>query len=182
MARWTRVKWTEAGQVADLSEADKAGLAPEAYFDSLRAAGRLTDAAMFLGLALPRHETVAWAARAVRDLPNPEGRREDAEALKAALLWVQDPSETRRRAAFDAGQAASDQSAEQMAAFAAFFSGGSMAPEGYEPIQPPMDSAGTFAGGAVVIAAVRTGDMETALIKSLDAGDRIAEKGLAADA
>lgn len=183
MARWTRVKWTEAGQVADLADTDAASkLPPEAYFESLRQAGQLPDAAFFIGRALPRHETVAWAARTVRDLPNPETKRQDAEALKAALLWVQDPSEPRRRAAYDAAQAATDQSAEQMVALAAFFSGGSMAPEGYDPVQAPMDTAGTFAAGAVVLAAVRTGDMDAALARGLDAGDRIAEKGLAADA
>ncbi|HYD44696.1 MAG TPA: hypothetical protein VEA79_05465 [Phenylobacterium sp.] len=183
MARWQRVKWTEAGQVIDLPEADpQAREAPEAYFERLRQAGRLTDAAFFLGRALPRHETVAWAARTVRDLPDPEAKRQDADALKAALLWVQDPSEPRRRAAYDAANAATNHSAEQMAALAAFFSGGSMAPEGCDPVQAPMDAAGTFAAGAVVIAAARTGDINAALAKGLDAGARIAEKGLATDA
>ncbi|MCC7268608.1 MAG: hypothetical protein IT546_14895 [Caulobacteraceae bacterium] len=182
MARWARVKWTEAGQVVDLAEAT-AAQSPEVYFAGLRQAGELTDAAFFLGRALPRHETVAWAARAVRDLPGGETLpRGDVEALRAALLWVQDPSEPRRRAAYEAAMTASDKSAEQMAALAAFFSGGSMAPDGHDPVQAPMDAAGTFAAGAVVLAAVRTGDMDGALAKVLDAGDRIAEKGLAADA
>lgn len=183
MGRWRRVKWTEAGQVTDLSESEEAAReAPEAYFASLRDAGRLSDATFFLGRALPRHETVAWAARTVRDLSNPQTKRQDADALKAALLWVQDPSEPRRRAAYDAAMAATDKSAEQMAALAAFFSGGSMAPEGCEPVQAPMEAAGAFAAGAVMIAAARTGDMDAALAKGLDLGDHIAEKGLASDA
>jgi hypothetical protein len=136
MTRWARVKWSAAGQVARLPKADQAdGATPEAYFTTLRKAGRLTEAAMFIGRALPRHETVAWAARAVRDFTRPEpASREDADALKAALLWVQDPSESRRRAAYDAAMAATDQEAEQLVALAAFFSGGSMAPEGCEPV------------------------------------------------
>ncbi len=80
-------------------------------------------------MALPRYETVGWAARVVRDLgAGGERPRADADALKATLLWVQDPTEPRRRGAFDAAQLADMSCAERLAALAAFLSGGSMAP------------------------------------------------------
>ena len=185
---WNRVKWTEAGQIAERLEwkeplgAD-ATTPPEAYFATLRQAGRLNDAVFFLGQALPRFETVAWAARAVRDLrvtPLPPGP--DAEALKATLLWVQDPSENRRRTAFDAAGKAPDTSAERLAAFAAFFSGGSIAPPDCPAVQAPPDAAGRFAAVAVVVAAIHSGDEAGALTRALDAGALIAQQGLGAAA
>jgi hypothetical protein len=182
MATWTRVKWTEAGQVTDLPEDDvDARSDPADYFERLRQAGRLTDAAFFLGEALPRLETVAWAARTVRDAPAPGRSHQDADALRCALLWVQDPSEPRRRAAYETAMAATDRGAERMVALAAFFSGGSIAPEGCPPVQAPKDAAGAFAAGAVVLAAARSGDMDAALVRSLDLGQVIAEEGLAGD-
>ena len=186
---WTRVKWSEARQILSILDvpteapaADPAG-SPKAYFDALRAAGQLPDAVSFLAQALPRLEAVTWAARSVRDVGDARQRKPaEAAALKAALLWVQDPSESRRRAAFDAAAAADASSAEALAALAAFFSGGSIAPGEYEPIPAPRDAAGRFAAGAVLIAAVNSGDMNAALNRCLDAGEALAAEGLAAGA
>jgi hypothetical protein len=184
MSEWTRVKWSEAGQVIDLLDwaapTPEAGRTPpQAYFDSLRKASRLEDAVFFLGMALPRHETVAWAARSVRDIS--EGRerpREDADALKAALFWVQDPSEPRRRAAFDAAQLANHACAERMAAMAVFLSGGSLAPDNVQPVPAPTDIAGRIGAGAILIAAAKGPDRVGAINRALDEGDAIARWGL----
>lgn len=188
MSAWTRVKWTEAGQIARLLDwkddlGGDAEAAPEAFFGKLRAAGRRSDAAFFIGQALPRHETVAWAAGVVRDLN--EGRAtppRDVEALKVTLLWTRDPSEPRRRAAWEAAQSASDRGAERLAALAAFFSGGSLAPENCPPVPAGPRTSGRLAAGAVLAAAHRTDDWAAALDRALDAADRIAQHGLAADA
>lgn len=188
MKTWSRVKWTEAAQIAERLEwkqdlgAAAAG-SPENFFSGLRREGRLHEAAFFLGQALPRFETVAWAARAVRDLTGlapPPGP--DADALKAALLWVQDPSEGRRRAAWDAAGLAEDQAPERLAALAAFFSGGSIAPADCPPVPAPQEAAGRFAAGAVLVAAIRTPDFDAAINAALDAGDAIAAHGVAAGA
>jgi hypothetical protein len=188
MTSWIRVKWTEAGQVARLLEwKDELGVdatvAPEVYFSRLRAAGRRSDAAFFVGQALPRHETVGWAGRCVRDLGEglPLGDLE-REALKATLLWTQDPSEARRRTAWTAAQAAPDRSAERLAALAVFFSGGSLAPDDCPPVPTDPKASGRFAAGAVLAAAHRTDDWPRALDFALDLAEAIAEKGLAATA
>ena len=189
MDNWTRVKWTEAGQIAELLDwkedlGERARTSPQVFFETLKVDGRLHDAAFFLGQALPRHETVAWAARLVRDLNQkmPAPKRPDADALKAALLWVQDPSEQRRRAAYDAAQTAAGDSAERMAALAAFFSGGSIAPPDCPPVPAPNQAAGRFAAAAVVLAAIASGDQAGALTQALAAGEVIAAKGLNAGA
>ena len=186
---WTRVKWSEARQilsilgVAEGEAVADPGSRPKAYFDALRAAGQLPDAVSFLAQALPRLEAVTWAARSVRDIGEQAARKPpEAAALKAALLWVQDPSESRRRAAYDAATVADGSSAEALAALAAFFSGGSIAPGEYEPVPAPRDAAGRFAAGAILIAAVNSGDMTAALNRCLDAGEALASEGLAAGA
>jgi hypothetical protein len=184
MTEWNRVKWTEAGQVIDLLDwvpppAEAAREAPEIYFRGLREGQRLEDAVFFLGMALPRHETVAWSARMVRDIT--EGReqpRADAAALKAALLWVQDPSEPRRRAAFDAAQLADHACAERLAAMAVFMSGGSLAPENVPPVPVPNDVAGRIGAGAILVAAAKSSDRLGAVNRALDEGDAIARWGL----
>jgi hypothetical protein len=187
MADWNRVKWSEASQVLDLlgdvEGLPEAGAAsPAAYFEQLRAAGRLAEAARFLAHALPRLETVAWAARTVRDLPAPPGksRRVDELALRAALFWVGDPTEHRRQAAFEAAMACDDPSPEQQAALAVFYSGGSIAPPELQPVHAPREGVHRCASGAVLLAAVRSGNMNGALARALDTGAAIAARGLEA--
>lgn len=176
---WTRVKWTEAGQVTAVlgwkpAPGDPpAAEAPRAYFEALRAAGRESDAVEFLSQALPRWEAVAWAARSVRDLGQPADEA-DARALKAALLWVQDPTEDRRRAAQEAAEAAEPDSPARLAALAAFYSGGSIAPADAEVLPAPRDAAGRFAAGAILTVAARADDMDAALAASLGTGAAIA--------
>ena len=183
---WNRVKWTEAAQVAALldDEADlgeDAHAAPKIYFEKLRGGGQLDEATFFLGQALPRFETVVWAARTVRDLrETPLKPGPDAEALKAALLWVQDPSDTRRRAAFEAANRVKGASAERLVAMAAFFSGGSITPADVPPVPAPKEAAGRFSAGAVLLAAIATKNKAAALNKALDTGSDIAEQGVGA--
>ncbi len=186
MADWRRVKWSEARQVLNvlgareaLAEAEADGL-PATYFQHLRDTGRDLEAVKFLGQALPRLEAVGWAARVVRDLlpETLERDRPETKALRAALLWLGDPTESRRRAAYEAAEASDPASPEALAALAAFFSGGSIAPEDATPLPAPRDAAGRFASGAVMLAAARRSDMAESLKKALDAGADIAANGL----
>jgi hypothetical protein len=177
MGRWKHVKWTEAGQLTALlgwppSPQDRES--PEAVFDSLRAEGRDQEAAMFLGQALPRFDVVTWAARSVRDLSAPDAPVAEADALKAAFLWMQDPTDTRRRAAFEAASVPGDASPQRLCALAVYFSGGSLAPEHLEPVLPPKETAGKFAAGAVLSAAARSPDPKQALDAAFDLGESLA--------
>lgn len=185
MGDWARVKWSEARQVLEILGAEPAAgvdaaAAPAAYFASLVDSGRQIDAVKFLSQALPRLEAVAWAARTVRDLAPANGKRPQPEerALRAALLWVADPSEARRRSAAEAAEGCDPASAERMAAMAAFYSGGSIAPAHCPPVLAPRHAAGMFAAGAVMMAAAVQPDMKGALAAALDAGSAIARQGL----
>jgi hypothetical protein len=183
MTSWPRVKWSEAGQIAAIlgwkEPEATARLPPADYFARLKSEARYGDAVKFMAQALPRLETVAWAARAVRDIePAAAPDSAEASALKSALLWLQDPVEGRRRAAFDAAQAADSASPEAMAAMAVFYSGGSIAPENCEPLPAPREAAGRFSAGAILLAAARNADMNEALRKLLSQGEALAMRGL----
>ncbi len=177
MSRWKHVKWTEAGQVTAIlgwPASEKDSVEPESFFDALRAEGREHEAAMFLGQALPRFEAVTWAVRSVRDLVAPDAARGDADALKSAFLWLQDPTENRRRAAFDAASTPGDTSPQRLCALAVYFSGGSLAPDNLQPVLPPKDAAGKFAAGAVLSAAAASERRVEALNAALDLGEALA--------
>jgi hypothetical protein len=184
MTVWARVKWTEAAQVTSQlgwpeEAADLGRAAPAAYLAKLREAARLNEAVFFLGVSLPRYEAVGWATRMVRDLGEGHIRsRGDLDALKSALLWVQDPTESRRRAAFEAAQLAASGSAERLTAMAAFLSGGSLTPDNCQPLPPQNNVAGRVGAGAILVAAGRCPNRVEAIHRALDAGEKIAAAGL----
>lgn len=183
MSDWERVKWSDARQIVGLlDDTVTAGLGevamrPRAHFAALRAQSAREVATRYLGLALPRLETVAWAARTVRDAP---GERTSAEtqALRSALFWIQDPTEARRRAAGDAAESLAFDSPERFAALAVFYSGGSVSSPDGPPVLAPREAAGKFAAAAVLLAAARSGQGDSVLDQALDRGDRMANEGV----
>ena len=128
---------------------------------------------MFLGQALPRFEAVVWAARSLQDMSTPSRLPNEVQALTSTLLWIQDPSENRRRAAFDAAELAATTSPERLCAMAAFYSGGSITDETAQPTPAPKDLTGRLSSGAVLIASARSADA-AALDKALRLGEALA--------
>jgi hypothetical protein len=74
------------------------------------------------------------------------------QALHAAQEWVKTQEEAQRRSAFTASQTATLDNAAGCAALAAFWSGGSMAPE-EAPVVPPADHLCHHAAACSVILA-----------------------------
>jgi hypothetical protein len=91
---------------------------------------------------------------------------------------VQDPSESRRRAAFEAAKLANHACAERLTAMAVFLSGGSLAPDNVQPVPPPNDVAGRIGAGAILVAASKRPDRVAAINRALDEGDAIARWGV----
>lgn len=184
MTNWTVCKFTEARQVAQLmrlAEDDwpEPAVEPPIYFASIRSGSLRADAVRFLAVALPRFEAVAWAARVLED--EARARRlppRDRQALDFALRWLGDPDDARRRAAFDAAEAAEDRAAERLLGLAVFFSGGSISMPDLPPVLPPPEASGTFAGAAVLAAAFRTEQPDDVLDRALDLGEAVATNGM----
>lgn len=124
--------------------------------DRLEAAGLLNDALRLVAHALPKREAVWWACMCADAVPDAALSPADAAARTAAEQWVRKPADDGlRRAAWDCVQKTAFGTPEAWAAVGAYWSGGSMAPEG-QPAVPPGDHlTGVAIGGAVVLAAVR---------------------------
>ncbi len=122
----------------------------------LEAAGFRNEAVRLSAHALPKREAVWWACMCAAAVPDPALPPSDAAAMKAAEAWVRKPGDDAlRRAAWDAAQATEFRSPEAWAAVGAFWSGGSLAPEG-QPVVPPAEHlTGVAVSGGVVLAAVR---------------------------
>jgi hypothetical protein len=144
-----------------LSDEARALLRPEwsaqQYLEALLGAGHLVDAIRFLAWALPRREAVWWACQCIRaagratavSAVSAEGAAEDP-ALAAAEKWAASATEDHRRAAFDAGEALKFETPAALAALAAFWSGGSLAPPKL-PVVPPAEKLCPETVGTVVV-------------------------------
>jgi len=134
-------------------------LAPQAdaaaALDALIAAKRLPEAMRLVAHTLPKREVVWWGCMCARAVPDTALAEPDAEALTAAEAWVRKPDEANRRAAMAAAQKTGFRSPESWAAVAAFWSGGSMSPEGQPDVPPAEHLTGVAVAGGVIIAALR---------------------------
>lgn len=161
-----------AALLANLADA-AAGL------QALLAARRLPEAMRLVAHSFPKREAVWWACMCARAVPPPEAAAADMAALVAAEGWVRRPDEPARRAAMEAAQKTGFRTTEAWAAVGAFWSGGSMAPEG-QPVVPPGEHlTGTAIGGAVVLAGVRRAPqhMDARMKRFLASAREIAQGG-----
>lgn len=131
-------------------------LSPQGYLSLLVEAEQIGDAVRFLAFALPIREGVWWACVVARsNLPEPG--EIDARCLELATAWVYEPDEARRRSCMAAAESANFEGAAAYAALAAFWSGGSLAPEGM-PEALPDPRLGSIGVGASVLLSITAGD------------------------
>jgi hypothetical protein len=141
---------------ADATAALAGALTADEGLARLEAAGQLNAAVRLSAYALPKREAVWWACMCARAVPDAQLAPADAQALLAAEAWVRKPGEEAlRRGAWDAAQKTAFRSPEAWAAVGAFWSGGSLSPEGQPVVLPGEHLTGVAIGGGVVLAAVR---------------------------
>ena len=147
--------------------------------EQLVEAGKLVEAARLVAHAMPKREAVWWACMCARAVPDPALKPEDLASLAAAEAWVRRPEERARRAAAEIAEKTSFKSAEAWAAMGAFWSGGSLAPEGMADVPPGEHLTGVAIAGAIVLASVRVSveRQNERLLKFLDSARAIAAGG-----
>jgi hypothetical protein len=124
--------------------------------DRLVAASLRQEATKLAAHALPKREAVWWACMCARSVVDPALPQPDVAARDAAEAWVRQPADDAlRRAAWAAAQKTGYNSPEAWAAVAAFWSGGSMSPEGQPVVPPAPHLTGVAVSGAITMAAVR---------------------------
>ncbi len=132
------------------------GASPAQYLNTLLGAKDLNPAVQFLAFALPPREAVWWACVCARDQLHDPVPQPLLAAVSAAEAWVRKPTDEHRRSAMSCAQATDLKTPAAWAAVAAFWSGGSLAPEnlpgGRRSAAPPgqrRGERGHARGGAV---------------------------------
>lgn len=161
---------SEICQHFDLDPEAKPHLGPKAspreFLDALVASQLFVPAIRFLAHALPPREAIWWGALCVKQVAGDALPRAEAEALRAAVVWVLEPSEANRGAAKLPAEAVGFEAPAGGLATAATWTGGTLAPP--MPKVPPvvpgpyLPAKGVMA--AVLLASVKappTGIQET---------------------
>lgn len=147
---------------------------------ALLANGLSQEGIHLLAHALPRREAVWWACMCADATVPAALAPEDRAARDAAEAWVRNAGEEAlRRAAGEAAQRTGFQSPEAWVAMAAFWSGGSMAPEGVPTVAPGEAFTGRAVAGSVLLAAVRLrpADAAARLLRFIESARDIASGG-----
>ena len=145
----------------DIAAPAAAAASPDELITHLAQEGKFLDALRLRAYLLPKREAVWWGCLCVREdlgepLPPPQ-----IAALEAAVAWAEDPVEKHRRAAEQRAEAAKFSGVGATLALSAFWSDGSIAPEGNPDVLP--DERLTSQGvAAALISAAYQGDANKA--------------------
>lgn len=126
------------------------GASPQGFLSVLIKGAHFGDAVRFLAHALPAREGVWWACVVASLAPLSKG---EAQCLDRAEAWVYAPGDPLRRACLPAAEALAYQGAAAYAALAAFWSGGSIGPEGSPDVLPSPQLAPIGVGASLLLAA-----------------------------
>ena len=121
---------------------------------ALAAAGAFAKAVRVQAHLLPKREAVWWGILSVREACGEELTLADAAARDAAIDWVEDPGESRRRRCESVAGKTKFDGPGSWLAMAAFWSGGSIAPEEFGEVPPDDKLTGQAIASSLMIAAV----------------------------
>lgn len=127
---------------------------PSTYLASLEQEELGEDAVRFLAYKLPVREGIDWACRCVREFRDPARASEPDASLDAAEGWLKAPGDAARFAARDAADKPEATGAGRMAAYAVFFSGGTVAGPQAPTTEAPPYAAQQMVAGTVTVAVV----------------------------
>lgn len=141
------------------------GINVRRFLDALVEGGLSADALAVVARALPKRYVIAWACDCMKNAfaADPTVKDIDRAGLALAQQWLADPSEERRRAAFEFAERDELASPGAWIAASAGWSGGSLAPRGYDPIPPPDHLPAEAAVAALRFVAARKADYATAI-------------------
>lgn len=121
---------------------------------SLAAEGKFSKAVRVQAHLLPKRHSVWWGIVALRAAALDGMPAEEAAALDAAAVWVEDPTEKHRRAAESAAGKTKFDGPGSWLAMAAFWSGGSIAAPDMGDVPPDEKLTGQGVTNSLMIAAV----------------------------
>lgn len=143
--------------------------APDQFVAQLLAADLPVDAVQFMSHALPKRSAVWWASGCIESLPASDVGQ---ACLAAAKQWCLEPTEEHRQAC-GAGAAGEDSAAAQLA-WAAYYSGGSLAPPDLPEVPPAPAMTANTVIAALIAAASDEDEMTAALARYAEAAAKVA--------
>ncbi len=161
--------WVEARQVTTLlewppEEGDQAS--PDIFLRRLLERDRKIDAIRFLAQAIDRLAAIWW----LRQVIARQASSANLPTLSAIDEWLDYPSDTSRRRAFDAASKAPGDDPARLCATAIYFSGGSLAPEGAPIALASKHITGRLVGAGLLLCNARSTDADGARTEALDIG------------
>jgi hypothetical protein len=154
----------------DAGPGQAAGRLPADWYKRLCDRDEFSEAILFLSLALPRFECLAWGAQGLIEIVAVD--RNDPLMLKV-LRWIDNPEDGARRQimamALDEGR----ESPQKLLGMAVGFSGGSILPPDSPPLQPPPDACGKMVSGALLSGVYSQPVPKTAIETVLAIGERM---------
>lgn len=136
-------------------------------------------AVQFLAHGLPKREAIWWSYLCANNA-EAEKRKTDEKTdatLQVTHDWVHKPSETLRKQANVHAESLDLYTPASWSAMAVYWSGGSIAPENQEPVEPSEFMAGEAVTNAIQMAASLSNDASTTYQDYLKKGLHIAKGG-----
>ena len=133
----------------------KPGVDTKTLMAKLIEAGLTTDALRLFAYVLPKRESVWWACLCSRQALTDPPDESDMAIIKASEAWVYRPADKTRREAMALAENTKFDHAAHWPAAAAFWSGGSIAPEDCPKVEPAETLTGNAVVGAVLLAVVQ---------------------------
>jgi len=153
--------------------------APHEFVNRLVRAKLYDDATRFLVYGLPKRQAVWWACLCVRSVPVCYGDQVSAEALRAAEVWVKQPTDENHQAALTAGNKHKFEMPTAPAgwtAMAAGFSAGTNQASEESTDVPSEQLTAHAASGAILLAATVQPDRAAEMYNGfLETGAQIAQ-------
>jgi len=111
-------------------------LTPEEYVNKLIDKEYFADSIIFLAHGLPKREAIWWACLCSKAITNKETKADDLASLTMAEKWVYEPDDKKRRMCGTLAEKGEYKSAQNWAAAAVFWSGGSITKEDEPAMEP----------------------------------------------
>jgi hypothetical protein len=152
---------------------------PREFLEALTTKRQFQTAIRFLAHALPPREAVWWGSLCVKHVAGEVLPPAEAAALKAAVVWVLDPTEANRSAAKAPAEAAGIETPAGGLATAAMWTGGSLTPPmpKVPPVVPGPYLPAKGVTGAVLLASIKAAGsgIEETQRRFVDLGIGVAE-------